>query len=205
MGIKDFFDEARKEGRALQGEETKDKFFSSHRDFESEQIAFQHFKLSKEKLFNVDAWSDLPGLSSTFELHTADGHRKKAQPPRPGDYIRIELPGPMPENWVQVTDVRSEEKLAEFTVNPSEDPTKQEPGKKIEHFFIKEASSTFRLEWQEKRIIASEIGKNEGINNQGEEAGGRSLINTLIAAGGWAFFQKVQWEKLTDYLVHKLD
>lgn len=205
MGIKDFFSGAKKEGRVLQGEETKDKLYTSSQDFESEQMAFQHFKRSKEKLFDVDAWSALPGLSSSFELHTAGGQRKKAQSPQVGDYIRILLPGPMPENWVQVTSIRSEEKLAEFTVNPSENPITHDPDNKIEHFFIKEASSTFRVEWQGKRITASEIGKNEGINNQGEEAGNRSVINTLIAEGGWAFFQKVQWQKLTDYLVHKLE
>lgn len=47
--------------------------------------------------------------------------------------------------------------------------------------------------------------KNEGINNKGKEAGNRKLINTLIAEGGWAAFQKFQWEKLTDYLVHKIE
>ncbi len=72
----------------------------------------------------------------------------------------------------------------------------------IKHFFIKEASSTFRVERHGTLIKALEIGKNEGINNQGPEAGDRTVINTLIAEGGWALFQEMQWDKLTRYLVH---
>jgi hypothetical protein len=56
-----------------------------------------------------------------------------------------------------------------------------------------------------KTLFAFEIGKNEGINNQGEDAGDRKLINTLIAEGGWAGFQELQWKKLTDYLVHRIE
>jgi hypothetical protein len=106
-----------------------------------------------------------------------------------------------------VVDIRVEENLANFTVSPSEDPQKRHAAgeQEIEHFFIKEATSTFQVELHGNRLIALEIGKNEGINNQGEEAGSRGILNTLIAEGGWAFFQKVQWEKLTSYLVHNIE
>ncbi len=121
-----------------------------------------------------------------------------------GDYIRIDLPGPFPENWVRVTSVRVGDTAAEFTVQPSGDPREggEEVQGEIEHLFRKEASSTFRVQLQGNTLIASEIGRHESINNQGEEAGNRALVNTVIAKGGWALGQKMQWQKLTDYLVH---
>ena len=123
---------------------------------------------------------------------------------RTGYYIRIDLPGPTPENWVQVTELRQDENMAEFVVHPSRkpEPAQGEQGE-IKHFFAKEASSTFRVERNGATLTGYEIGRNEAINNQGEEAGDRAVANTLIAEGGWAGVQALQWNKLTAYLVHK--
>jgi len=55
------------------------------------------------------------------------------------------------------------------------------------------------------KIQEISLREDEAINNQGEEAAGRKWINTLIAAGAWLGSQKIQWEKLTDYQVHKLE
>jgi hypothetical protein len=116
------------------------------------------------------------------------------------------LPGPVPENWVIVTDIQQQENSAEFTVSPSTDPrAKGSEREEIKHFFIDEATSTFRVKLLDKTLFAYEIGKNEGINNQGKEAGKRKLINTLISEGGWAGFQEFQWKKITDYLVHEIE
>jgi hypothetical protein len=200
--------EKTKEGvRIIKGEETVDKLFTSEQTYPDELSARQAFEHSKEKLFNVDAWSDLPGLSSTFNLCDQSGNRKQAAKPEVDDYIWINLPGPTPENWVQVISVYEEDNAAGFTVRPSENPQQKESAGKQEtaHFFTQEATSTFVVELEGKRLIAKEIGKDEAINSQGEEAGNRGVINTLIASGGWAFFQKVQWQKLTDYLVHKIE
>lgn len=202
MGIKQFFKNLLREEKTVEGESTKDKTYSSHNDFPDRQTAIREFERTKSKLFNINSWSELPGLSSKFELYNAAGERSEAEKPALNDFIRIMLPGPSPENWVKVTDIQIEDESAEFTVNPSEDPTEKE-GQKIEHFFIKEATSTFKVTLRNNTIHASEIGKNEGINNQGQEAGNREMINTLLAEGGWAGFQKIQWEKLTDYLVHR--
>ncbi len=95
--------------------------------------------------------------------------------------------------------------MINFTVSPSENPQEKENNQETKHFFTQDATSTFQVELQGKRIIAKEIGKDEAINNQGDEAGSRAMINTLIAEGGWAVFQKIQWQKLTDYLVHEID
>lgn len=206
MGIKKWIRKIKGEKEVIEGEATKDRTYSSENRFVNRSKAAKEYDRSVEKLFNVNLWSKLPGVSSTFQLYNIWGEEKKSGKPEVNDYIKILLPGPVPENWVIVTDIKEEENSAEFTVSPSEDPTEREKGQKeIEHFFIDEATSTFRIERKDNIIHAYEIGKNEGINNQVAEAGKRKIINTIIAEGGWAGVQKFQWEKLTDYLVHKIE
>lgn len=182
----------------------KDKTYISHNSFGDHGLVKEMFQKSKEKLFNVNLWSRLPGITSRFQLYSPNGDKKFTDRPQINDYIKIVLPGPFPENWVVVTKLTEEEHLANFTVSPSENPMdKWSQSDEIEHFFIKEATSTFQVQIKNTDIYAYEMGKNEAINNKGYEAGKRKLINTLLAEGGWAGFQKYQWHKLLEYLVHK--
>ncbi len=206
MGVKKVIQKIWKEKKVLEGEATKNKFYSAQKDFETEEIAREEFKRSKAKLFNVNRWSDMPGITSSFQLCNELGEKKQATQPLVGDYLYIELPGPTPPNWVKVIDIKVEDDFAEFTVSPSANPrAKGEESEEIKHFFIDEATSTFRVHREGRTIFGYEIGKNEGINNEGKEAGDRGLINTVIAEGGWAAFQKIQWEKFADYVVHNIE
>ncbi|MEX2592672.1 MAG: hypothetical protein WD426_07850 [Anditalea sp.] len=207
MGIKDWLQGLKKEKKVVEGEAVKDKTYTSNNTFPDLLTAEKEFRRATEKLFKVNSWTKLPGISSTFQLYNPQGEKKHAGKPQHRDFIKIILPGPFPENWVMVTDIKEEDKSAEFTVSPSKNPTEKGKGQKeIEHFFIDDATSTFKVYLQDKTIYAYEVGKNEGINNQeGKEAGKRKFINTIIAEGGWAGFQKFQWKKLTDYLVHKIE
>lgn len=201
MGI---IDKVVKQVKILGGRETQDKIYSSKNNYPSREAAQRAFERSRKKLFDVNKWSDLPGLTSTFELYNSTGELAGEREPQKGDFIRIVLPLPSPENWVVVTDIRQNKEMAQFTVSPSRDP--REKGEEdIEHFFIDEATSTFKITLNGQTLYAYEIGKNEGINNQGTDAGKRELINTLVAEGGWVFFQRIQWKQLTSYLVHKTE
>ncbi|WP_161888499.1 hypothetical protein [Pontibacter russatus] len=203
MGLKDMFDNLKKEVKVLQGDETKDKVYSNHNEFPDEAAAREAFGRSKQKLFDVNGWSRMAGFNSEFNLYDSRGRRTAATKPEVGYYIDIILPASTLDNWVQITDIREEENLAEFVVHPSEKPQERhQEDKVIEHFFIKEASSTFRVVREGNTLHAYEIGRNEGINNEGQESGNRALLNTLVAEGGWAGVQGLQWDKLTKYLVH---
>ncbi|MFO7823104.1 MAG: hypothetical protein R6V72_04140 [Cyclobacterium sp.] len=193
----------RQELNVLKGEESKDKVFSSKHEYKNLQDARDAFMRSKSKLFDVDQWSQMQGISSTFELYGTNGQRKSGKNIAVGDYILINLPGPLPENWVRITSLVDQEEVAEFVVSPSEKPFERENNdEKVSHFFKDDATSTFRVERVGKCLIAFEIGKNEIVNNDGEQAGGRDWINTMMAEGGWLGFQKLQWKNLTEYLVH---
>ncbi|WP_146899308.1 hypothetical protein [Adhaeribacter aerolatus] len=203
MGLDNIINKVKKEIDVLRGEEVKDTEFSNENTYPDERSATEAFVRSKQKLFGVDNWSGLPGINSTFKLFDGAGNKVTDRDPQIGDFVQIILPGPGPENWVTVTNIRNEENLAEFTVSPSPAPAPHTNNtEEVKHFFGKEASSTFRVERQENKLKAYEIGRNERPNNQGAEAGNRAVVNTLIAEGGWAGFQALQWDKLTRYLVH---
>jgi hypothetical protein len=201
MGIKNIIQGAKHAAQLLTGEQHKDSRFSSTKTFDAEPAARQAFERATQKLFGVEAWSDISALSSTFTLYDAAGNRKTAQTPQVGDYISIELPGPFPQNWVQVTEIHTGKNEAQFTVKPSQSPQPEDSPQEVKHFFTAEASSTFLVKLEGNILSAYEIGKDEVVNNQGAQAGDRPVVNTLVAAGGWAGFQKLQWQLLTDYLV----
>lgn len=201
MKLQPIINQIQHESQVLTGDETKDRLFVSQNQFSDETAALAAFGRSVEKLLNVDGWSGLSLFAADFHLYDPAGQPKPIGRPQREDYIQISLPGPAPENWVRVVRTATDEKRAEFTVQPSNDPRKPESDT-VEHFFDQQARSTFRVELSGNTITASEIGERESINNQGSRAGDRAVINTVIAEGAWLFYQKLQWKLLTDYLVH---
>jgi hypothetical protein len=200
MDSKDFLNKIIQEEKALVGEGYKDKIFFSQNIFPSQSLAQHHFPRSIDKLLDVNKWSELSGLTCTFQVFDIYGKpvERKAQK---DDFVKIILPGPFPENWVKIVDVSVQNQLAELTVSPCSNPNNPSE-ERVDHFFTKTSTNTIRVELEDATIRAYEIGVNEQINNRGEKAGDRKIINTIIAEGGWTFFQKIQWEKLTAYLVH---
>lgn len=206
MSLKDIVNKMKEEIKVVQGDATKDKVYTNDRTYPDEATARQELDRSKRKLFDVNRWTELKGINSTFELFDESGRKATVTKPEIGYFIKIILPASGIENWVKITAIKEEADSAEFVVHPSEQPVQQAEGendtKEIKHFFIEEASSTFKVERQGATLIGYEIGRNEGINNKGEKAGNRAVLNTLIAEGGWAGVQALQWDKLTSYLVH---
>lgn len=201
--LRSFFQKVIQFWTRLFGKRPKNKKYENVHCYPDASVAARAFLSSREKLFHIHAWSDLKGLNSTFALYDAGGKVSAGRKPQHGDFIKIVLPGMDMENWVQVTDVKESQSMAEFTVHPSSSPyAGQSEKEQVQHFFIRESSSTFRVSVRGRLLYASETGKNEVINNEGYEAGERKVLNTLIATGGWAGVQKLQWEKLTRWLVH---
>ena len=200
MAAEDFLDKLKHEVKVIFGEEGKDKTFCSEQDYLEETTAWEAFAGGKERLFNVNSWSEFSGINSTFTLYNQSATQTN-QKPEVGFFIKIVLPGLPIENWVELADIQETELSAQFTVHPCPNPTNA--SNETQHFFVKEASSTFRIEREGTLLRGLQIGKNEKINNHNYQAGDRAIMNTLIAEGGWAGFQDIQWGKLTDYLVGK--
>ena len=200
MSIKKILERVATEVNTIFGQARKDKLYDSERTFSTQADADAAFARAKEKLLDVNRWSDLNGLSAKFQLHDRAGRPILEKASEVGQFIRILLPGPLPENWVKITDIAEEEDALAFTVHPCKQPREDEED--VEHFFVKKASSTFKVERKGTSLTAYEIGEDEGINNKGKAAGDRGVLNTLISEGAWLAFQKMQWNKLTHYLVH---
>ncbi|MEX2234789.1 MAG: hypothetical protein WD824_21685 [Cyclobacteriaceae bacterium] len=206
MGIKEKASKGirgiKEESKVIKGEKSKDKKYSSSKDFTEEESAKLAFGECKMKLFDVNSWSNSGGIATAaFELYSRDGYSLTRERVEKGDFIKIDLPGPLPFYWVRVIEIADGEDSAQFIVQPSYDPTRREDTTATDHFFQDQARSIFRVERNGQEITAMEIGLNEAINNRDSEAGQKGLINTLVSEGGWAGFQKYQWKSLTDYLV----
>lgn len=198
--------EVKEEAKVIKGEKSKDKTYPSSRTFPDEAAAKQEFLHAKERLFNVNGWSDIPGLANSgFQLYSASGQPLDRRQVQSGDFIEIDLPGPLPMYWVEVLDVKVEDDKGEFTVKPSQDPTGEEDPETTAHFFQEDARSTFMVERRGNKLVAKEIGTDEAINKEEPEAGDKGFLNTVVSEGGWAFFQEYQWKNLTDYLVGNSD
>ncbi|GGK85805.1 hypothetical protein ACD591_17730 [Rufibacter glacialis] len=205
MALTDFLNKIKKEWEVLKGENSKDKFFYNENTYPDEATAQREFARTKEKLFNVNSWSLLTGINSTFQLFDAQGNPSDAPRIQEGDYMQIILPATSIENWVTAIEVTEEEEAAQLVVRPCPKPEAQkndQEGNEVKHFFSEEATSTFRVVREGTKIMGMEIGRNEVINNTGEQAGNRPILNTLISEGGWAGFQALQWDKITRYYVH---
>lgn len=197
-GLQNIKDEA----KVLKGEKGKDKSYSSTRDFRTEAEAQAEFSHARNRLFDVNKWSDIPGVAnSRFTLYGRAGDRLNRSAVQVDDLIEIDLPGPFPMFWVRVVDVLTGDDEASFTVQPATDPARRGDTSVTDHFFHDKARSIFRVERQGSSLTAAEIGLNEAINRDEPEAGGRGVVNTLVSEGGWALFQSHQWKNLTDYLV----
>lgn len=206
MGIKKLYRQFKDEIGFLEGINAKNKFFSNHRTFTSRKTAIMEFERSKAKLFNVINWSRLPGINSAFQIYDRKGIQLLDEKIAEGNFIFIDLPGPDPANWVQVIDTSEKRNSAEFTVRPCADPMATgDKIKEIQHFFTDKATSNFKIERIGNSIYGYEIGKQEEINNKGIKAGNRKIINTIIAESGSLGLQKMQWDKLTNYLVHNIE
>jgi hypothetical protein len=197
--MSNLFEKAKHELKALVGEESKDKTFMAECEYPDAETARKKFPEARQRLFNINQWTDESPVKTPFELHNDLGQKTDIEPKK-GYFIKITLPGIPVENWVEITELKGQADVVEFVVHPCPNPLNKDD--KTQHFFVQETSSTFRVERIENKIKASQIGRNEAINNQ-EQAGDRSAINTLIAEGGWAVFQKILWQNLADYWAGK--
>ena len=195
MDIKNLLGKLKHEAQALTGNQSKDRFFSSEAEFPDASTAKATFPEARKRLLDINNWQENASITTPFELYNYEGKKTNSEPQK-GYFIKITLPGIPIENWVEITEFEDKPDLVSFTVHPCSNPFNNDD--KTQHFFVQETSSTFNVKLIDNKIIASEIGRNEYINNQ-EEAGNRATLNTLIAEGGWAVFQKILWQSLTDY------
>ncbi len=179
----------------------------SERLFPTEKLAKSHFQVVRKRLLAINHWHKMAGEEkATFEL--IDGRGEKVERmPAIGDFMRIDIPGPMNHSgdgfdWVKIEDILEDEELHEefisIRIRPSSNP--ERPTEETAHFFDDVATSTFVVKRENNKISAEVHGRNEKPNLEDV-----SLIdkirNTFVAFGGILGASKIQWKSFTDGLL----
>src|ERR1700694_3954553 len=130
-------------------------------DCPSEAEARHSLEVAKKRLLNVNGWQALAGAAKAAFHLTDKNWQPAARPARPGDYFRIDLPGPGTQSgegydWVRIEDIREEADATAIKVRPACSPLG--PQQDIAHFFSEAATSAFLVKREQNKITAGEYG-----------------------------------------------
>ncbi len=170
--------------------------------------AAELFSVAKNRLLDVSNWDKLCGpLTGTFFLTDDQGNIVKRLA-KPGDYLKIDVPGPGSEtgdgyDWVNIETIdekQMENGLEEIAVKvrPSQNPVKNKAA--TAHFFKEDATSTFIVSRQGNVVTAEVHGRNEMPNIKPESAIDK-VRNALMALSAILGFSTTQWKQLVKGLV----
>ena len=174
----------------------------------TDREAHQIFLQARDKLLHVNSWHSLAGAATAvFQLTDSSG-KEVDRIVQPGDFFRIDIPGPDNKkgkgyDWVRVEEV--EEQIqhyfhvwAAIKVRPSVSPLNGENG--TAHFFSHAATSSFLVERRGRLVKASVFGRNQKINH---ESSGviTKLRDTIIAVSAMLGFSKPQWKSLVKGII----
>ena len=164
------------------------------------------YNKARKNLLNINRWQEFAGkLSAEFRLTDPYG-KPTERLPLQGDYIRIHLPTAAADKfeWVRIEAIEEQahhEKLnwIMMRVRPSDPPRHQE---ETEHFFSKEATSSFIVERTGRKVQASVRGRNELPN---VETPGllNKIRNIFIGFGAMLGLNYPQWKGLVRGLLTK--
>lgn len=176
-------------------------------ELKTNEEALKQYCSTKNKLLNISQWHTYSGsCTANFKLTDSAGNAVQRLAEK-GDHFRIDIPGPGSKtgdgfDWVQIQEIIEEthpdgEQIT-ISVQPATNPNNANPD--TAHFFQEDASSTFIVCRQGKKVLAEVHGRNEQPNTEAE-----SLIdkarNIAVAVGAMLGFSNVQWKSLAEGLV----
>lgn len=179
-----------------------DLYFDRH--FTSEDAARDVFITGCKRLLSPNKWHEVAGKGATFRLVDAQGKPLRRQM-RHLDYLRINIPGPGHASgdgydWVQVAVIDDHRKKSDgeewlgIQLRACASPIDGD-NRAAEHFFKKQASSSFIIHRLGKAATAAYHGRNETINNHTGNLLD-NIRNTAIGLGAFAGFSELQWKAL---------
>lgn len=171
-----------------------------------ENEALRRYEQARKNLLQINRWHELAGkLSARFYLTDPRG-KEVDRLPLQGDYIKIHLPSSLAEKyeWVRIESIEEQkrhdhQRWLYILVRPSDPPRNEE---ETEHFFSKEATSSFILEKKELKIVASVRGRNE-LPNLEPDSWLKKVRNILVAMGAMAGLNAPQWKALVGGILRK--
>ena len=176
----------------------------------SEEEAAHAFLQLKKRLLDVNNWHSFAGkLTADFQLTDADGNLVDRKVEK-GDHFRIDIPAPGPltgdgYDWVQVEEIEKEVKEDSETlairVRPATNPNNERED--VAHFFADDATSSFMVKREGKKLTAAVYGRNEKPNTDAESLVDKAR-NVAVATGAVAGAAKLQWKSLVEGLLEGL-
>lgn len=183
-----------------------------HLEASTPRQAHSMFVEAARRLLNINNWKDISGpLSASFQLTDEHGSPLNSVA-KPGDYIKIDIPGPGTAtgrgyDWVRIESIddkpnpAGDHELLVIQVRPVPSPINDE--RDVAHFFDNNATSTFMVERNGLRVTASEHGRNE-IPNKDVERTTDKLRNTMVANAATSGLSSLQWNWLVQGVVKDL-
>jgi hypothetical protein len=164
------------------------------------------FERATQRLLDVNEWTDHCGaLSAGFQLTDDEGEPLMGRA-AVGDYIRIDLPGPSTwegrgYDWVKIEKIEQPAVLAPgaislLQVRPCPNP-QVKGSTATAHYLQSYATSTFIIEWQDKKVSATVYRRNEVPNTDHPGVGVKEKPQGAIA------LSKIQWKALVQGLLEK--
>lgn len=171
--------------------------------------AKRFFRVVKARLLDVNRWKEWAGArGAAFGLTNDQGQALKA-PPQPGNYFKIDIPGPgiatgEGYDWVRIEEVKEEAEgdceYLSIRVRPAPSPVNEK--KDTAHFYTDEATSNFIVKREGKKVSAGVYGRNENPNVEAETIIDK-IRNAVVGTGAAAAFGKLQWKALVTGLLKK--
>lgn len=181
-------------------------------DTSTTRQAHSTFVDASRRLLTINEWKDISGpTSATFHLTDENGNDID-RVAKPGDFIRIDIPGPGTAtgkgyDWVRIesiddkTDPAGKHESLIMRVRPAQSPVNNEPN--VAHFFDDAATSTFMIERDDLRVTASVHGRNE-LPNKNVDRLVDKVRNTLVANVATSGMSAYQWGLLTQGILRGL-
>jgi len=178
-------------------------------EFDSEAEALYFFKTVKERLLDVNRWTELSGVAMSDFFLTDEAGNTVQRKATGGDHIKIDIPGPGTQtgggyDWVTIEEIKAEvldnAEVLSMTVRPSANPLVSNPD--TAHFLTDEATSTFLVKRIGHTIYAEEHGRNEVPNTEMENTLD-NVRNTFVGWGAKVGLSYPQWKALVKGLLNK--
>jgi hypothetical protein len=177
-------------------------------EFSSEKEAIHFFNIVKERLLDVNHWSEIAGGSMSDFFLTDNAGNVVQRKATGGDHIKIDIPGPGPRtgggyDWVTIEEIKSQvldgTEVLSMTARPSANPLAD--SEETAHFLTEEATSTFQVKRIGQTIFAEEHGRNE-VPNTDTQNPLDNIRNTFVGWGATVGISYPQWKALVKGLLN---
>ena len=171
-----------------------------------EKEGLELYEKARKNLLDINRWQDLAGKVSA-EFYLTDPFGKQVQRlPLQGDYIKIHLPSSADDKfeWVRIEAIEEQRLHSNINwimlrVRPSDPPRARE---ETEHFFSKEATSSFTVQRTGSKVEAAVRGRNELPNFKAPGLTNR-IRNFFIGLGAMIGLNYPQWKGLVKGILTK--